>query len=108
MLTTSTPAPIGAELAANDAVRKLSFTGSYAVGSELMRAAAAQIKRLTLELGGHAPLLVFDDADIDAAARGAVASKFRNGGQTCVAVNRILVQDSVYDAFAEKLAQFAD
>jgi succinate-semialdehyde dehydrogenase/glutarate-semialdehyde dehydrogenase len=102
LVTTDEPAAVGAELARHEAVRKLSFTGSYAVGAELMRAAAPGMKRLTLELGGHAPLLVFADADLDAAARGALASKFRNGGQTCVAVNRILVEAPVLEPFTER------
>jgi len=85
-------------------VRKVSFTGSTAVGKQLMRASADTLKKLSLELGGNAPFLVFDDADLDAAVTGAIAAKFRNSGQTCVCANRILVQESVYDAFAEKLA----
>jgi len=85
-------------------VRKVSFTGSTAVGKHLMRASAETLKKLSLELGGNAPFLVFDDADLDAAVAGAIAAKFRNSGQTCVCANRILVQDAVYDAFAAKLA----
>jgi succinate-semialdehyde dehydrogenase/glutarate-semialdehyde dehydrogenase len=85
-------------------VRKVSFTGSTAVGKHLMRASAETLKKLSLELGGNAPFLVFDDADLDAAVAGAIAAKFRNSGQTCVCANRILVQDGVYDAFAAKLA----
>jgi len=85
-------------------VRKVSFTGSTAVGKHLMRAGAETLKKLSLELGGNAPFLVFDDADLDAAVAGAIAAKFRNSGQTCVCANRILVQDGVYDAFAAKLA----
>jgi succinate-semialdehyde dehydrogenase / glutarate-semialdehyde dehydrogenase len=85
-------------------VRKVSFTGSTAVGKHLMRQSADTLKKLSLELGGNAPFLVFDDADLDAAVAGAIAAKFRNSGQTCVCANRILVQDAVYDAFAEKLA----
>jgi succinate-semialdehyde dehydrogenase/glutarate-semialdehyde dehydrogenase len=88
-------------------VRKVSFTGSTAVGKQLMRQSADTLKKLSLELGGNAPFLVFDDADLDAAVAGAIAAKFRNSGQTCVCANRILVQDSVYDAFAEKLAAAA-
>ncbi len=84
-------------------VRKLSFTGSTAVGKHLMRAAADTLKKISLELGGNAPFLVFDDADLDAAVAGAVAAKFRNSGQTCVCANRILVQDGIYDAFAARL-----
>jgi succinate-semialdehyde dehydrogenase / glutarate-semialdehyde dehydrogenase len=88
-------------------VRKVSFTGSTAVGKHLMRQSADTLKKLSLELGGNAPFLVFDDADLDAAVSGAIAAKFRNSGQTCVCANRILVQDGVYDAFAEKLAAAA-
>ena len=95
---------IGAELTASPTVRKLSFTGSTNVGKILMRQCADTVKKLSLELGGNAPFIVFDDADLDAAVEGAMASKFRNTGQTCVCANRILVQDGIYDAFAEKLA----
>lgn len=94
---------IGAELTSNLAVRKLSFTGSTEVGRILMAQCAGSIKRLSLELGGNAPFIVLSDADLDAAVEGAIASKFRNTGQTCVCANRILVHESVYDAFAEKL-----
>ena len=97
--------PIGAELTGNPLVRKLTFTGSTAVGRLLMEQCAGTIKKLSLELGGNAPFIVFDDADIDAAVEGAIASKFRNAGQTCVCANRILVQNGIYDAFADKLAQ---
>jgi len=86
-------------------VRKLSFTGSTEVGRILMRQSADTIKKLSLELGGNAPFVVFDDADLDAAVEGAIASKYRNAGQTCVCANRIYVQDGVYDAFAAKLAE---
>ena len=96
---------IGGELTANPMVRKLSFTGSTEVGKVLMAQCASTVKKLSLELGGNAPLIVFDDADLDAAVEGAIASKYRNTGQTCVCVNRIYVQDSVYDAFAAKLAE---
>jgi len=95
---------IGAELCANPLVRKLSFTGSTEIGRVLMRQSADTVKKLSLELGGNAPFIVFDDADIDAAVEGAIASKYRNAGQTCVCANRIYVQDAVYDAFAAKLA----
>jgi succinate-semialdehyde dehydrogenase / glutarate-semialdehyde dehydrogenase len=95
---------IGGELTSNPTVRKLSFTGSTEVGKVLMEQCAGTVKKLSLELGGNAPFIVFDDADLDAAVDGAVASKYRNTGQTCVCTNRILVQDKVYDAFAEKLA----
>jgi succinate-semialdehyde dehydrogenase/glutarate-semialdehyde dehydrogenase len=98
------PTEIGNELLANETVRKISFTGSTRVGSLLMRGAAESIKRLSLELGGNAPFIVFDDADLDLAIEGAIASKFRNGGQTCVCSNRILVQAGIYDAFATKLS----
>ncbi len=91
----------------SSAVRKVSFTGSTAVGKHLMRQSADTVKKLSLELGGNAPFLVFDDADLDAAVTGAIAAKFRNSGQTCVCANRILVQDSIYDAFAEKLTAAA-
>src|SRR6476646_6866031 len=95
---------IGNELCANPIVRKLSFTGSTETGRVLMRQCADTIKKLSLELGGNAPFIVFDDADLDAAVEGALASKYRNAGQTCVCANRIYVQDGVYDAFAAKLA----
>jgi succinate-semialdehyde dehydrogenase/glutarate-semialdehyde dehydrogenase len=95
---------IGGELTSNPIVRKLSFTGSTEVGKILMAQCAGTVKKLSLELGGNAPFIVFDDADIDAAVKGAIASKYRNAGQTCVCANRILVQDKVHDAFAEKLA----
>ncbi len=94
---------IGGELTANPVVRKLSFTGSTEVGRLLMAQSAPSIKKLSLELGGNAPFIVFDDADLDAAVAGAMASKFRNAGQTCVCANRIYVQAGVYDAFADKL-----
>ena len=94
---------IGAELTANPLVRKLSFTGSTEVGKLLMAACAGTVKKLSLELGGHAPFLVFDDADLEAAVQGAMASKYRNTGQTCVCANRLLVQRGVYEAFADRL-----
>ena len=96
---------IGKEMCANPTVRKVSFTGSTEVGRILMRQSADTIKKLSLELGGNAPFIVFDDADLDAAVDGAIASKYRNAGQTCVCANRIYVQDKVYDAFAAKLAE---
>src|SRR5690349_19893327 len=96
---------IGAELCTNPKVRKLSFTGSTEVGRILMRQSADTIKKLSLELGGNAPFIVFDDADLDAAVEGALASKYRNAGQTCVCANRIYVQDGVYDKFAAKLTE---
>jgi succinate-semialdehyde dehydrogenase / glutarate-semialdehyde dehydrogenase len=95
---------IGAELASNATVRKLSFTGSTEIGKLLMAQCSSTVKKLSLELGGNAPFIVFDDADLDAAVEGAVASKYRNTGQTCVCTNRFLVQESVYDTFAAKLA----
>ena len=95
---------IGLELCSNPTVRKVSFTGSTEVGRILLRQSADTVKKLSLELGGNAPFIVFDDADIDAAVEGAIASKYRNAGQTCVCANRIYVQDGVYDAFAEKFA----
>ncbi|WP_323989612.1 NAD-dependent succinate-semialdehyde dehydrogenase [Nguyenibacter sp. L1] len=95
---------IGPELTGSPIVRKLSFTGSTAVGALLMRQCADTIKRLSLELGGNAPLIVFDDADLDVAVAGTMASKFRNAGQTCVCANRAYVQDGIYDAFAARLA----
>ncbi|MHA7684313.1 NAD-dependent succinate-semialdehyde dehydrogenase [Cupriavidus sp. PET2-C1] len=94
---------IGGELTGSPVVRKLSFTGSTEVGRILMRQSAPTIKKLSLELGGNAPFIVFDDADLDAAVEGAMASKYRNAGQTCVCANRLYVHDKVYDAFAEKL-----
>ena len=96
---------IGAALVAHPLVRKLSFTGSTATGKQLMAQCAATLKRLSLELGGNAPFIVFDDADLEAAVAGALASKYRNSGQTCVCANRFLVQDRIYDAFAAKLTQ---
>lgn len=104
-IVTGDPPSIGAELCASPVVRKLSFTGSTEVGRILMRQSADTVKKLSLELGGNAPFIVFDDADIDAAVEGAIASKYRNAGQTCVCANRLYVQDKVYDAFAAKLAE---
>jgi succinate-semialdehyde dehydrogenase/glutarate-semialdehyde dehydrogenase len=95
--------PIGEEFCHNPKIAKITFTGSTAVGAWLMREASGQIKRLSLELGGNAPFIVFEDADLDAAVEGAAASKYRNSGQTCICANRIYVQDSVHDAFVEKL-----
>lgn len=96
---------IGEELSTNEKIRKISFTGSTAVGKSLMRHAAGTIKKISLELGGNAPFIVFDDADVDAAVTGAIAAKYRNSGQTCVSVNRFLVQEGVYEAFEDKLAK---
>ena len=98
---------IGGEMTSNPIVRKLSFTGSTSVGKLLMTQCAATVKKVSLELGGNAPFIVFDDADLDAAVAGAMASKYRNAGQTCVCANRLLVQSGVYDRFAEKLAAAA-
>lgn len=103
VLTSRQSRAVGQELATNPLVRKISFTGSTVVGQILMEHAASTIKRVSFELGGNAPFLIFDDADIDRAVQGAVAAKFRNAGQTCVAVNRFYVQDAVYDTFAERL-----
>ncbi|PTQ07451.1 succinate-semialdehyde dehydrogenase I [Sphingomonas oleivorans] len=94
---------IGGEMTSNPDVRKLSFTGSTEVGAKLLAQCAPTIKKTSMELGGNAPFIVFDDADLDAAVQGALASKYRNAGQTCVCANRLLVQDGVYDAFAAKL-----
>ena len=94
---------IGGEMTSNPIVRKLTFTGSTAIGRLLMEQSAPTVKKLSLELGGNAPFIVFDDADLDAAVEGAIASKYRNAGQTCVCANRLYVQDAVYDRFAEKL-----
>jgi succinate-semialdehyde dehydrogenase/glutarate-semialdehyde dehydrogenase len=104
-VVTGSPTEIGAEMTSNPIVRKLSFTGSTAIGRLLMQQCAPTIKKLSLELGGNAPFIVFDDADLDAAVEGAMASKYRNAGQTCVCANRIYVQDSVYEAFAAKLVK---
>ncbi len=104
-IVTGHPQEIGAELTSSPVVRKLSFTGSTRVGALLMEQCAPTIKKLSLELGGNAPLIVFDDANLDQAVQSAMVSKFRNAGQTCVCANRILVQEGVYDAFAAKLAK---
>ncbi len=103
-VVTGDPVAIGSELTASPVVRKLSFTGSTEVGRLLMGQCAPTLKKLSLELGGNAPFIVFDDADVDAAVEGAMASKYRNAGQTCVCANRLLVQSGIYDRFAEKLA----
>jgi len=104
IVTTSHAADVGKEMSTNERVRGIAFTGSTEVGRILMAQAAGTIKKVSLELGGNAPFIVFDDADLDAAVAGAMASKYRASGQTCVCANRIFVQDGVYDAFAEKLA----
>jgi succinate-semialdehyde dehydrogenase/glutarate-semialdehyde dehydrogenase len=104
-VVTGSASEIGGELTGNPIVKKLSFTGSTEVGKTLMAQCASTVKKLSLELGGNAPFIVFDDADLDAAVEGAIASKYRNTGQTCVCANRLYVQDGVYDAFAAKLAE---
>jgi succinate-semialdehyde dehydrogenase/glutarate-semialdehyde dehydrogenase len=101
IVTCQDPLPFSAEIFADDRVRKVSFTGSTEVGKILIRESAATVKRLSLELGGNAPFIVFDDADLDAAVKGAIASKFRNAGQTCVCANRILVQRGIYERFVD-------
>ena len=104
ILPSSSSSEIGKEFCENPAVRKLTFTGSTEVGRILLRQAADQVMKCSMELGGNAPFIVFDDADLDAAVEGAIMCKFRNNGQTCVCANRIYVQEAVYDTFAEKLA----
>ncbi|HDU3625786.1 TPA: NADP-dependent succinate-semialdehyde dehydrogenase [Klebsiella pneumoniae] len=104
-VVTGSAGAVGGELTSNPLVRKLSFTGSTEIGRQLMEQCAKDIKKVSLELGGNAPFIVFDDADLDKAVGGALASKFRNAGQTCVCANRLYVQDGVYDRFAEKLQQ---
>jgi succinate-semialdehyde dehydrogenase / glutarate-semialdehyde dehydrogenase len=106
-VVTGSAGEVADELTENKLVRKLSFTGSTEVGKLLLKKCADTVKRVSMELGGHAPFIVFDDADIDAAVQGAIACKFRNSGQTCVCTNRIYVQDGVFDAFAEKFAAAA-
>ncbi|HEX2478774.1 MAG TPA: NAD-dependent succinate-semialdehyde dehydrogenase [Geminicoccaceae bacterium] len=96
---------VGGELTGNDTVRKLSFTGSTEVGKILLKQCADTVKKVSMELGGHAPLIIFDDADLDAAVKGAIACKFRNSGQTCVCTNRIYVQDKIYDQFAARFTE---
>ena len=104
-VVTGSAGGIGNELTSNPLVRKLTFTGSTEIGKLLMRQCAGTVKKMSLELGGNAPFIVFDDADLDAAVAGAIASKYRNSGQTCVCTNRLLVQEGVYDAFALKLSR---
>ena len=104
-VVTGSASAIGGEMTSNPIVRKLSFTGSTEIGKLLMEQCAGTVKKVSMELGGNAPFMVFDDADLDAAVEGAMMSKFRNTGQTCVCANRILVQDAVYDEFAAKLAE---
>jgi len=100
---TGSAAAIGNEMTANPIIRKLTFTGSTEIGKQLMAQCAATVKKVSLELGGNAPFIVFDDADLDAAVEGAIASKYRNTGQTCVCTNRLIVQAGIYDAFVAKL-----
>ena len=104
-VVTGDPKPIGGEFTSNPIVRKLSFTGSTAIGKLLMAQCAGTLKKVSLELGGNAPFIVFDDADLEAAVSGAIASKYRNAGQTCVCANRIFVQSGIYDRFAQRLAE---
>ncbi len=104
-IVTGSASQIGGEMTSNPTVRKLTFTGSTEIGKVLMEQCAKTVKKTSMELGGNAPFIVFDDADLDAAVEGAMASKYRNTGQTCVCANRLLVQDSVYDAFSAKLAK---
>ncbi len=106
-VVTGNASEIGAEMTSNPIVRKLSFTGSTATGKYLMRQCAGTVKKVSLELGGNAPFIVFDDADLDAAVVGAMASKYRNAGQTCVCANRLLIQDGVYEEFSGRLAEAA-
>jgi len=103
-VVTGSATVIGGEMTSNPIVRKVTFTGSTEIGKKLMQQCAGTLKKLSLELGGNAPFIVFDDADLDAAVQGAIASKYRNTGQTCVCANRLLVQEGVYDAFVAKLA----
>ncbi len=107
IVTAKDPVPVGEELTRNPIVRKISFTGSTEVGRILLRQAAENIQKCSMELGGNAPLIVFEDADLDRAVKGAVATKYRNGGQTCISANRFLVQRNIADAFARKLAEAA-
>jgi succinate-semialdehyde dehydrogenase/glutarate-semialdehyde dehydrogenase len=102
VLPTADAAAVGTEMTANPVVKKVTFTGSTAVGKLLMKQCADTVKRTSMELGGNAPILIFDDADLDIAVAGAMASKYRNSGQTCICANRILVQEGIYDAFIEK------
>ena len=104
-VVTGSAGEMGAELTSNPIVRKLSFTGSTEIGKLLMEQCAGTVKKVSMELGGNAPFIVFDDADLDAAVQGAIASKYRNTGQTCVCANRLLVQEGVYDAFSKKLIE---
>ena len=105
IVTTNSPVAVGQEMTSNPTIRKISFTGSTKVGKLLMHQCADTVKKVSLELGGNAPFIVFDDADIDAAVAGAIASKYRNAGQTCVCANRIYAQDKIYDVFVKRLAK---
>src|SRR5262245_9714458 len=107
-VVTGSASEVGGELTSNPTVRKISFTGSTAIGKGLMAQCAGTVKKVSLELGGNAPFIVFDDADLDAAVEGAIVSKYRNTGQTCVCANRLLVQGSIYDDFAGRLARAVD
>src|SRR6478752_1022447 len=104
-VVTGSASAIGAEMTSNPIVRKVSFTGSTEIGKKLMAQSASTVKRTSMELGGNAPFIVFDDADIDAAVKGAMASKYRNAGQTCVCANRVFAQDKIYDAFVARLSE---
>jgi len=105
IITTKTPKAVGDELTSNPLVRKLSFTGSTPVGKHLMAQCAQTVKKMSLELGGNAPFIVFDDADLELAVEGAIASKYRNAGQTCVCANRLFAQEGIYEAFTTRLAE---
>jgi succinate-semialdehyde dehydrogenase/glutarate-semialdehyde dehydrogenase len=107
-VVTGSAAAIDGEMTSNPIVRKLTFTGSTEIGKQLLAQCAGTVKKTSMELGGNAPFIVFDDADLDAAVEGAIASKYRNTGQTCVCANRLLVQEGVYDAFAAKLGKAVD
>ncbi|MBI3699851.1 MAG: NADP-dependent succinate-semialdehyde dehydrogenase [Afipia sp.] len=104
-IVTGSATAIGGEMTSNPIVRKVTFTGSTEIGKKLMAQSASTVKRTSMELGGNAPFIVFDDADLDAAVKGAMASKYRNAGQTCVCANRILAQDGIYDSFVKKLTE---
>jgi succinate-semialdehyde dehydrogenase/glutarate-semialdehyde dehydrogenase len=104
-VVTGSASAIGGEMTSNPIIRKVTFTGSTEIGKKLTEQSASTVKRTSMELGGNAPFIVFDDADLDAAVKGAMASKYRNAGQTCVCVNRIFAQDGIYDTFVEKLSQ---
>jgi succinate-semialdehyde dehydrogenase/glutarate-semialdehyde dehydrogenase len=107
-IVTGSASEIGAELTANPLVRKVTFTGSTEIGKLLLKQGAETVKKMSMELGGNAPFLVFDDADLDKAVAGAVSSKYRNSGQTCVCANRIYVQSGIYDRFVERLSDEAN